>query len=166
MMVLRPKPSGGHRTIGLTVAPLRVLSRLRRPLAQQWDNEHDAPYFWGCQGKACDRPAWAHSIMVAAAKGRQQSAASLWEEGRKTRFPTRLLACWCASYEGWRFLEADKCATFPFRAFGTILPGCSGGTTAAKLMLATVLETVATRLPTYRHWNVVDDISGHVAGTP
>ena len=30
----------------------------------------------------------------------------------KTRFPTRLLACWCASYEGWRFLEADKCATF------------------------------------------------------
>ena len=103
MMVLRPKPSGGHRTIGLTVAPLRVLSRLRRPLAQQWENEHDAPYFWGCQGKASDRAAWAHS-MVAAAKGRQQSAASLlldlakfyehvghdhlWEEGRKTSFPT------------------------------------------------------------------------------
>ena len=84
----------------------------------------------------------------------------------KTRFPTRLLACWCASYEGWRFLEADKCATFPFWAFGTILPGCSGATTAAKLMLATLLETVATRLPTYRLWNVVDDISGHVAGTP
>ena len=182
MMVLRPKPSGGHRTIGLTVAPLRVLSRLRKPLAQQWENEHDAPYFWGCQGKACDRAAWAHSIMVAAAKGWQQSAASLlldlakfyehvghdhlWEEGRKTRFPTRLLACWCASYEGWRFLEADKCATFPFWAFGTILPGCSGATTAAKLMLATLLETVATRLPTYRLWNVVDDISGHVAGTP
>ena len=182
MMVLRPKPPGGHRTIGLTVAPLRVLSRLRRPLAQQWENEHDAPYFWGCQGKACDRAAWAHSIVVAAAKGRQQSAASLlldlakfyehvghdhlWEEGRKTRFSTRLLACWCASYEGWRFLEADKCATFPFWAFGTILPGCSGATTAAKLMLATLLETVAKRLPTYRLWNVVDDISGHVAGTP
>ena len=39
MMVLRPNPSGGHRTLGLTVAPLRVLSRLRRPLAQQWENE-------------------------------------------------------------------------------------------------------------------------------
>ena len=75
-------------------------------------------------------------------------------------------ACWCASYEGWRFLEADKCATFPFWTFGTILPGCSGATTAAKLMLATLLETVATRLPTYRLWNVVDDISGHVAGSP
>ena len=84
----------------------------------------------------------------------------------KTRFPTRLLACWCASYEGWRFLEAHKCATFPFWAFGTVLPGCSGAATAAKLVLATLLETVATRLPTYRLWNVVDDISGHVAGTP
>ena len=177
MMVLRPKP----RTIGLTVAPLRVLSRLRRPLAQKWENEHDAAYFWGCQGKACDRAAWAHSILVAAAKGRQQSAASLlldlakfyehvghdhlWEEGIKTGFPRRLLACWCASYEGWRFLEADKCATFPFWAFGTILPGCSGATTAAKLMLATLLETVSSQLPSYRLWNVVDDISGHVAGT-
>ena len=39
--------------------------------------------------------------------------------------------CWpvvCASYEGWRFLEADKCATFPLWTFGTILPGCSGAT--------------------------------------
>ena len=149
MMVLRPKKSGCHRTIGLAVGPLRVLSRLRRPLAQKWENEHDAPYFWGCQGKACDRAAWAHSIMVAAAKGRQQSAASLLldlakfyehvehdhlrEEGRKTSSPTRLLACWCVSFEGWRSLEADKCATVPFWAFGTILPGCSGATTAAKL---------------------------------
>ena len=33
-------------------------------------------------------------------------------------------------------------------------------------MLATLLETVATSLPTHRLWNVVDDISGHVAGTP
>ena len=116
----------------------------------------------------------AHSMMVAAAKGRQQSAASLlldlaksyehvghdhlWEEGRKTSFPRRLLACWCASCGGWRFLVADKCATFPFWAFGA--------TTAAKLMLATLLETVPTRLQTYRLWNVVDDISGHVAGSP
>ena len=38
---------------------------------------HDPACFWGCQGKACDRAAWAHSITVAAAKGRQQSVASL-----------------------------------------------------------------------------------------
>ena len=54
----------------------------------------------------------------------------------------------------------------PFWAFRTNLPGCSGATTAAKLMLATLLKTVSSRLPTYRLWNVVDDISAHVAGSP
>ena len=44
-------------------------------------------------------------------------------------------------------------------AFGTVLPGCSGATKAAKLML-TLLETLSSRLPTHRLWNVVDDISG------
>ena len=33
-------------------------------------------------------------------------------------------------------------------------------------MLATFLETMATRFHTSRLWNVADDISGHVAGTP
>ena len=120
MMVLRPKPSGGHPTIGLTVAPLRVLSRSRRPLAQKWEHQHDAAYFWGCQGKACDRAAWAHSTMVAAAKGRQQSAASLlldlakfyghvghdllWEERSQNKLPKAIA--------GLLVRLADKCATF------------------------------------------------------
>ena len=96
-----------HFSLSGPLGPLFQVAE-RRPLAQQWENEHDAPYFWGLQGKACDRAAWAHSIMVAAAKGRQQSAASppldlakfcehaghdhLWEEGHKTSFPRRLLA--------------------------------------------------------------------------
>ena len=97
---------------------------LRRPLAQKWENEHDAACYSCCQGKACDRAGWAHSIMVAAAKGAAavggllvsgfgQVLRTRREEDRITSFPRRLMACWCASYEGWRFLEADKCATFP-----------------------------------------------------
>ena len=106
--------SGGHRTIGLTVSPLRVLSRLRRPLAQEW----------GCRGKACDRngggskraPAGGGFVVV----GPGQVLRT--REGDKTRIPKRLLACWCASYEGWRFFEADTCATFPFWVFRDYSP--------------------------------------------
>ena len=122
--------------------------------------------------------AWAHSDTVAAAKERQQSAASLlldlakfyehvghdhlWEEGHKTGFPRRLLASWCASCEGWRFLEADKCATFPVWAFGTIPPGCSGASSS---------QTHAGNSPgnsvnTAPDLKVADDISGHVAASP
>ena len=164
MMVLRHK-SSGCASHGLSAAGSLP------PIAQKWENDHNG-----------DRAAWAHSVMVAAAKGRQQSVPSLfldvskfyehvghdhlWDEGIRTGFPRRLLACWCASYEGWRFLEADKCATCSFWPLGPILPGCSGATTAAKLMRATLLESVANRLPSFKLWNVVDDISGHVAGSP
>ena len=117
-------------------------------------------------------------IMVAAAKGRQQSAASLfldlakfhehvghdhlWEEGDKTSLPRRVPASWCASCEGWR----SQVRHIPFLDLRDLLPGCSGANTAAKLMLATLLESVASRLLMYRPWNAVDDISGPVAGSP
>ena len=137
MMVLRPKPSEGLRTTGLTVSPLRVLSRLRRLLAQQWEKDHDAGYFWGCQGKACDGAAWAHSVMVAAANGRHQSVASLlldlakfyehmghdhlWEEGTKTQFTRGCLlpgALRTKVGSSWRQTSAPP---YLFLAFGTIL---------------------------------------------
>ena len=49
----------------------------------------------------------------------------------------------CGSYEGWRFLAADW-------ALGTILTVCSGAMTAAKLVLADLLENVACRFPSMR----------------
>ena len=103
---------------------------------------------WGCQGKACDGAAWAHAVMVVATKGRGQAAAPLLDFGKALEagkegafpFPFCLHACWCASCEGWRLLEADGCAP----------PGCSGAATAAKLMLVDLLEKVACRISSMR----------------
>ena len=127
MRALRPKPSGGHRTIGLTVSPLRVLSRLRRTLrgfgalgAGGGGGSKGAPAVGGCTAFGLGQ------IL------RARRARSPLGGGRQDKFSK---ATWCASYEGRRFLDADKCATFPFWAFGTILQGCSGATTAAKLMV-------------------------------
>ena len=136
--------------------------------------------FWSCQGKSCDRATWAHSIMVVAAKDRRQAAASplldlagfneqvehhhLWEKGKKLHFPLRLLACWCSN-GSCLLLEADRCATYPFWALGTLLPVASGATTAAQLTLADLLETVACRSPSTRLGSVGDDISTQTAVT-
>ena len=91
----------------------------------------------------------------------------LWEERRKTSFPRRRLACWCASCEGWRFLEAGTCATFPFLGLRNDSARLQWRHHSCQTVtLATLLETVSTRLPTCRLWNVVDDISGHVVGSP
>ena len=107
--------------------------------------------------------------MVAAAKERQQSAASLvldlakfyervghdhlWEEGRKTSFPKRLLAGRVAVPRGRQVRH------FPLLGLQDQSSWLQWRTTAAKLTLASLLETVTTWLPTYRLWNVVHDFS-------
>ena len=103
-------------------------------LSDAWPNSlaltglsHGSEGHWRCSGSrstvrstSCDRAAWAHSIIVAAAKGRGKVATSLllhlanfhphvahdrlWQLGKEMRFQLRLLAFWCgASYEGSRF---------------------------------------------------------------
>ena len=135
--------------VELTVAFWDVLSRVRRLLAQRRKVQHDVDDFCGCTGKACDRAAWAHSLLLAAARGRDLAAASLLldldtighdnllHEGHALRFRLRLLTRWCPSHEGWRFGEAHAAGCRPFR---TKQHGCSGATPAAKLLLAAFLE--------------------------
>ena len=48
-VMLRPEPSVDYRTLGLAVALLEVLSRVRRPLAQLWDSQHDVDFFLSLQ---------------------------------------------------------------------------------------------------------------------
>ena len=97
------------------------------------------------------RARWARSPLGGGPQNRLPKATA----GQLVRFLRRLA-----------FIGSRQVCNFPSYVFGTILRGCSGATTAAKLMLATLLETVTSRLPTYKLWNVVDDISGHVAGSP
>ena len=44
-VILRPEPFVAYRTFGLAVALLGVLSRVRWPLAQMWDAQHDVDFF-------------------------------------------------------------------------------------------------------------------------
>ena len=50
-VILRPEPSVDYRTLGLAVALLGVLSRVRRSLAQSWDAQHDVDFFLWPQGQ-------------------------------------------------------------------------------------------------------------------
>ena len=75
MMVLRPKPSVGHRTARLTV----VRNVCSRVYPDHWRKSGSTHTMCPTSGaaKVCDCAAWAHSIMVAAGSGRWQSAASV-----------------------------------------------------------------------------------------
>ena len=50
-VILRPEPFVAYRTFGIAVALLGVLSRVRSPLAQLRDTQHDVDFFLWPQGQ-------------------------------------------------------------------------------------------------------------------
>ena len=50
-MALLPKATGGHRTIGLFVAPVRLWAKARRPLCEAWEADHERDYWGDSQGQ-------------------------------------------------------------------------------------------------------------------
>ena len=88
--------TGAHRTIGLAVSQLRVLSRLRKLLAQESETRGDADELWGCQSDAIKR----HGRMLSwwlQKTGRKRrlrtlGAPSSADFGKKSHLPLRLLA--------------------------------------------------------------------------
>ena len=64
-----------------------------------------------------------------------------------------------AVYEGQRILVIDGAHSRPVSVVGTILPGCSLATTAAKILLYKLLFRVSLKWPRVRVKNVVDDFS-------
>eukprot|EP00973_Karenia_brevis_P001480 201608-Karenia_brevis.AAC.1 len=78
-MVQAPKPEGtGFRTIGLTVSPMRVWSRLRSSQAAEWERTVQCDAFWGTVGRPCEKAAWTHGIYKAAGAGAKVDFASLF----------------------------------------------------------------------------------------
>ena len=67
LIVFKAKPEGGFRPIAQMVSLLRVWSKLRHDIAAAWEKQHAAPFFWGVEGKACDRAGWEHNLYEEAA---------------------------------------------------------------------------------------------------
>ena len=55
---LIPKPKGGVRPIGLFSGLYRIWARVRRPYADQWEKEHDKPFFAAKSGQGALDTVW------------------------------------------------------------------------------------------------------------
>ena len=139
MMMLRPKPSGGHRTIGLTVAPSRVLS----VYAGHWHKSWKTITTRTISGAARARRAIARLGRILLwwrqQRGASISAASLLLQARRARSSLGRRAtkqasqgdCWPVGALPTKAGVLSKQTSVPPLAlwtFGTILPGCSGAT--------------------------------------
>ena len=57
-MPLIPKPSGGHRPIGLLCGVYRLWAKARRPVAQQWERDNPRTFFCAEEGNGPADTMW------------------------------------------------------------------------------------------------------------
>ena len=57
---------------------MRIWSRMRRPIAGQWERDNDDSFFWGTTGRACEKAAYVHALYVGNATAQLQESASLF----------------------------------------------------------------------------------------
>ena len=180
MFILLDRPQGGDRAIGLSVAPLRIWSKLRRPLATDWETEHNGSFLCGATGRPCEKAAWSLSVYAGAAQEPGGAGAAFFldlekfyetvqhpsalEQARRNTFPIKLMRLALASYRGWRSLQYGEVSAIPFCVTKTIIAGCSLATSLAKVLVRLPMRAALSKVPSLKLWNVVDDISGFIGG--
>ena len=180
-VIFLDKPDGGVRPICLTCAFLRIWSRLRQPVAKQWEAEHSAEFFWGSGTKSCERAGFVHNVFVAYCKHTGLSSVTcladlekfyehvshevLYQEAVETGFNLVLLRALCTMYAGYRAISYRGMSSEAHRIGGTIMAGCSCALALAKLLLYTALKTISDRHPLVKLRNVVDDVTMQACGT-
>ena len=158
-LVFLAKRTGGLRPIALINLIARVQARLRRPIACQWEHDHDREYWWASKGKSCQRAVWQQSAWSEWATfkqevdGGQERWASaqvlldlvkafeqikhdvLLEAAIKYDFPLWQLKLQVELFRAPRWLAIGQCFAPPVVAHQAILPGDGWATSLLKLAL-------------------------------
>ena len=141
----------------------------------------DQQAFWGTSSaRGCDKAAWLHDVFVAHAKSSLEEAGSFYADFSKYYehigheelkiaaqawgFDLGLLRALCCAYLAPRRARIGSCLSEAIMANGTVAAGCSCATALAKLLLLSALRAAALAALMAGLLNVVDDVSGHVAG--
>ena len=143
-------------------------------MSKVWEGANKRMYQWGVAGKSCDRAGWTHNIVSAFTNEKQQAAASvfldlhkfyecishrvLWEQAKRWGFPLHLLRACLMMYSGFRACTVGGITNEPFRAYGTIIAGCSSATAIAKLLTMTAIDAIARARPSVKVTNMADDV--------
>ena len=69
IVVLLPKADGGLRPIGLLPTIVRIWSRMRLVVAQQWQRTHERPFFYAGPMKSSTMAVWKQAALAETARG-------------------------------------------------------------------------------------------------
>ena len=180
LMAAVPKPTGGHRLIGILPTLLRVWGRVRRPLADQWEAATPHPACWGCKGKATSEAAY--TLLYKGETATLQGGGSatvlldLWKayetvlpgillrEGLASGFPPTLLVMAIKLYRIPRVLKLLGALSLPYFSKQGIIAGCSLATSLLRALLYRSLVRISAQYDVISFTLVVDDLSLQWAG--
>ena len=181
MMVFLPKPTGGHRPIGLLVGLLRLWGKARRALCDEWELERDRPYFAGCQGRSSERAVWVQGFWSElAARMGLVSCSGLFDLTKayervrhdllvpaaiEAGIPWTWLRLVLWVYAGPRVAVLEGAVSAELATDTTIVAGCSGATTLLKAFIIAKFDAIVAKYPTLRYCVMVDDMTIAASGT-
>ncbi len=174
VMPLLPKPKGGYRPIGLLAGIYRLWSKARRAVADDWEAQHQRPYFAASAGYGPLDAVWRQAVRQEAGVAQGCEAAAVMEdmasfyelmsrgrlmaEAEALGFPGPVLRASLAAYAAPRVLAMrGRISREVFPKVG-VIAGCSLATTYVRIYYVRPYDTLALSVPPSIDFNVyIDD---------
>ncbi len=181
LIVLLPKPDGGWRPIGLFPTIIRVWMKLRRQLAQGWEEQHSRDFLFAGRGRGAHVAAWQHAQRAEQAADAGATFVQLLldmqkcfelvphdvlvQEARAVGYPLPLLRLALAAYRLPRSLSIGGVHSSLILAERGIAAGSGLATTELRVLLIRLLDRVRERCPAVKLSAYVDDLTADASGT-
>jgi hypothetical protein len=180
LVVLIDKSDGGLRPIGLLPTLVRVWSRVRLVVAQQWQQRNERPYFYAGPARSAVRAAWCQAAQAEAAHaaGTLYGLATLdlkkafervpWDHlvfgAVRSGFNLYLLRLSLAAYALEKAILVDGACSAFVRGLRGITAGSTFATIELRVLLLTALDSVAASSRVTTLTVYVDDVSVEAVG--
>ena len=175
VMALLAKLTGGFRPIGIFPMMYRLYGRIRLPIVQAWELEHDLDAFSCGPGKAAADTVWRQSIEAETAVALNGAAAAalldmekfyemfnrtkLWLRGRQLGFNLTILRVALVAYSHARIVTLNGLAAESVWATKGIIAGCSFARAIVRLYCLPLVSVVTSTFPKAQFDFYIDDIT-------
>lgn len=179
--VLRPKPGGGFRPIGLLPTLARIWSRARRAASLEWERQHSSGYMYAGEAKGATVAAWKqaaraeHAIALKVDYGQALLGLAkaferiphhvLVREAAALGYPGRLIRLAVATCKMLRVLRVGQSLSQEVVAVCGITAGSGSATTEMRITMMRIVDRALFAQPSVGPTLFVDVLGAEVAGS-
>ena len=181
LIVLLPKPEGGHRPICLLVMLIRIWIRCRRDIGREWVTNTAGQWDDARAGRSPMMAAMERCFLdETAAELGFESITDLWDlhkfhdsipigelihQALNLGFHPMVLLFCVLTYLAPRVLRADECHSLPIQPTNSAVAGCGEANNMAKIIVHSVMKAANSKPRFLQVKQFVDDMPQRMEGT-